>query len=165
MADIFYTPPRQSRVECQYLEKNYLSCIIQKAMKDRISRPICDLYGVVLFHIECPAYLQKFDGPDAKEYVKRQIFSMLLLPYVQSKVSSAHINLLQMNMVENKFANMKYIKYPEEMQTEFNYDKSDVNNPDLFKKHKEFYTYNSNFINMNLPIKDKLPGKLAENEE
>jgi hypothetical protein len=165
MADIFYIPPSQKAVECRYLERNYLSCIMQKAMKDRLTNPICDLQGVVYFHIECPSYIEKFDGPDAKSYIKRQVFSMLMLPYIQSKITASHMDFLRINMVHNKFANFKHIKYPEELDSQFNYEKTDVNNPDLFKKHAEFYTYNSNFMNMNTPFTDKLPGKLAEAEE
>ena len=165
MADIFYIPPKQTRVECRYLERNYLSCIMQKAMKDRITNPVCDLQGVLYFHIECPAYVEKFDGPDARAYIKRQMFSMLMLPYMHSKITSTYMNFLQMNTVEDKFAKFKHIKYPEEIDTTFNFEKTDVNNPDLFKRHQEFYTYNSNFMNMNQPEYLKVPGKLPEAEE
>lgn len=165
MADIFYVPPTQNSVECRYLEKNYISCIMQKAMKDRLTNPICDLQGVIFFHIECPSYLEKFDGPEARSYIKRQMFSMLMLPYLQSKITSSHLNFMMMNRVEDKFAKFKHIKYPEEIDTQFNYEKSDVSNPDLYKRHQEFYTYNSNFMNMNVPITDKLPGNLAEPDE
>ena len=166
MADIFYVPPKQKRVECQYLEKNYISCIVQKAMKDRISNPVCDLHGVIFFHIECPSYLKRFDAPDAKEYIKRQLFSILMLPYIHTKMTSTQMNFLNWNMVDDKFANFKHIKYPEEIDTKFSYEKTDTTNMDLYKKHKEFYTYNANFgMNLTAKVTTKLPGKIAEVEE
>lgn len=166
MADIFYVPPKQKRVECQYLEKNYISCIIQKAMKDRIGSPVCDLHGVIFFHVECPDWVKRFDAPDAKDYIKRQLFSMLMLPYIHTKMNSTHYNFLNWNIVEDKFGQFKNIKYPEEIETSFNYEKTDSTNMELFKKHKEFYSYNTNFgMNFNAQMSTKLPGKLAEAEE
>ena len=162
MADIFYIPPRQKAAECRYLEKNYISCILQKALKDRISSPVCDLSGVIYFHIECPAYVKKFDAPDAKEYLKRQVFSLLMLPYIQSKMFVDQLNFININSVKDKHNNMRHIKYPEELDTTFNYEKTDVDNGELFKKHKEFYTYNANFIpGMTIPLTNKLPGTPA----
>jgi hypothetical protein len=166
MADIFYVPPKQRTNECRYLEKNYLACIFQKALKDRVSNSFCDLQGVIYFHIECPNYIERFEGPEAKSYIKRSIFSMLLLPYYHGK-NFAYNSALSHFSKGQKDQMSRYIPYPEEYNTSFNYDKSaDLGNPELFRRHKEFYTSSTNYYNMNVGVNldGKLPGKLAEPE-
>ena len=34
--DLFYKPPLQSKSECMALEKNYMNCLMQKAIKDKV---------------------------------------------------------------------------------------------------------------------------------
>lgn len=165
MADIFYVPPQQKRGECRYLERNYLACILQKAMKDRISQPICDMQGVLYFHLECPNYVEKFDGPEAKAYIKRSIFSMLLLPYIYGKTNqnARKVNHFSKILHESQLRKYAHIPYPEEYKSTFDYDKNaDLNNPELYKRHKEFYLNNYSFMGLDVDVNDKFSSKIAE---
>ena len=61
--DIFYKPPRQRTVECRALEENYVNCLMQKALKDKVFVNRCVLDSVLWFHLECPRAASKFDDP------------------------------------------------------------------------------------------------------
>ena len=61
--DTFYKPPVQRRVECGALEDNYMNCLFQKAMQDKVFVNRCVLDSVLWFHLECPRAAAKFDNP------------------------------------------------------------------------------------------------------
>ena len=61
--DIFYKPPLQRKVECRALEDNYMNCLFQKALKDKVLVNRCVLDSVLWFHLECPQASCKFDDP------------------------------------------------------------------------------------------------------
>ena len=59
--DYFYIPPLQRDDECQALEDNYMNCLMQKALKDKVFVNKCVLDSVLWFPIECPKWHAKFD--------------------------------------------------------------------------------------------------------
>ena len=61
--DIFYKPPQERADECAALEENYLNCLLQKALKDRVLVNRCVLDSVLWYHLECPKSVVKFDNP------------------------------------------------------------------------------------------------------
>ena len=62
--DVFYKPPLQDPRECDNLEENYLNCLMQKALKDRVLTNRCVLDSVLWFHLECPKAAAEFDDPN-----------------------------------------------------------------------------------------------------
>ena len=61
--DFFYKPPIQRRDECEVLEDNYMNCMLQKAMKDRVFNNKCVMDSILWFHLECPKARDAFDDP------------------------------------------------------------------------------------------------------
>ena len=59
--DLFYKPPIQRPDECRALEENYMNCLMQKAMKDKVLVNQCVLDSVLWFPLECPRAFGKFD--------------------------------------------------------------------------------------------------------
>jgi hypothetical protein len=85
---------------------------LQKALKDRSRASFCQLDKVLLYHIECPDYVKKFDNPNTQHYLKRQLFNILLLPYTSIKLKNAYNNL-----PKDILAKDQYMPYPEEVVT------------------------------------------------
>ena len=61
--DLFYKPPQQRLDECAALEENYMNCLLQKAMRDRVFNNRCVMDSILWFHLECPKAAAKFDNP------------------------------------------------------------------------------------------------------
>ncbi len=61
--DLFYKPPQQRPDECAALEENYMNCLLQKAMRDRVFNNRCVMDSILWFHLECPKAAAKFDDP------------------------------------------------------------------------------------------------------
>mmetsp|Transcript_33608 Transcript_33608/g.51761 ORF Transcript_33608/g.51761 Transcript_33608/m.51761 type:complete len:168 (-) Transcript_33608:58-561(-) len=61
--DMFYRPPVQRQSECRSLEDNYMNCLFQKALKDKVTKNNCKLDGILWFHLECPKAADQFDDP------------------------------------------------------------------------------------------------------
>ena len=61
--DFFYKPPVQRPEECRVLEENYMNCMLQKALKDRVYTNRCVMDSILWFHLECPVARDKFDDP------------------------------------------------------------------------------------------------------
>ena len=53
----------QRRVECAALEDNYMNCLFQKAMNDKVMVNRCVLDSILWFHLECPKAASAFDDP------------------------------------------------------------------------------------------------------
>ena len=53
----------QASKECDALEDNYMNCMFQKALNDKVIVNRCVLDSVLWFHIECPRAAGKFDDP------------------------------------------------------------------------------------------------------
>ena len=54
---------RQRADECKALEENYMNCLLQKSLKDKVFVNRCVLDSVLWFHLECPRAASKFDDP------------------------------------------------------------------------------------------------------
>ena len=52
--DFFYRPPIERADECEALETNYMNCLLQKSMKDRVFNNKCVMDSILWFHLECP---------------------------------------------------------------------------------------------------------------
>ena len=73
--DTFYKPPMQRQVECKALEDNYINCLFQKSLKDKVVVNRCVLDSVLWFHLECPKAASKFDDPVEFKRKFRDFFS------------------------------------------------------------------------------------------
>ena len=73
--DFFYKSPMQRPDECKALEENYMNCLLQKALKDRVFNNKCVLDSVLWFHLECPKSVQAFDDPNTFKLKFRDFFS------------------------------------------------------------------------------------------
>ena len=72
--DLFYKPPLQRPDECQALEENYLNCMFQKALRDRVLTNKCNMDSILWFHLECPKSVARFDNPlDFKRKIRDYI--------------------------------------------------------------------------------------------
>ena len=101
------------RKECKFLEKNYLECLLQKGLKDRVEAPKCNLEYAWYFHVECPDYIKKYDHPvEGKKYLKQQLYNMLALPYYNYKQKETNSVSAEDTMPTLKSANSK-IQYSE----------------------------------------------------
>ena len=73
--DFFYKPPVQRADECQELEKNYMTCLLQKALKDRVFNNRCNMDSILWYHLECPQSAAEFDEPDTFKLKFRDLFA------------------------------------------------------------------------------------------
>ena len=73
--DMFYKPPTSGRIECTSLENNYMNCLFQKALKDRVKANNCKLDGILWFHLECPKHADSFDDPIEFKRKWREFFA------------------------------------------------------------------------------------------
>ena len=74
--DTFYKPPLERKDECDELENNYLNCLLQKSLKDKVELNHCVLDSVLWFHIECPKAAGEFDNPHEFKKKFRDFFSL-----------------------------------------------------------------------------------------
>mmetsp|Transcript_27060 Transcript_27060/g.28106 ORF Transcript_27060/g.28106 Transcript_27060/m.28106 type:complete len:151 (-) Transcript_27060:97-549(-) len=113
MSDTYFTPPRQLIKECKFLERNYLECLLQKGLKDRVHDPKCNLEYAWYFHVECPDYIKKYDHPvEGKKYLRQQLFHMLSLPYYQYRKQENNVHSTDNVMPTLKNRN-QYLEYLE----------------------------------------------------
>ena len=80
--------------------------------------PICQLERVILYHIECPDYVKKFDNPNTAHYLRRQMFNMLLLPYMNTRMFQIYKQKYQPNIPSDIVKKDSYAPYPEEVKVE-----------------------------------------------
>ena len=73
--DFFYKAPAQRPDECKVLEMNYMNCLLQKAMKDRVMNNRCVMDSILWFHMECPVAAQEFDNPTNFKLKFRDLFA------------------------------------------------------------------------------------------
>lgn len=114
MADTFYQKPSQGRPECQALEKNYINCLIQKGLKDKLPGNMCHLESILWYHVECPDYIKKWDQPEHQKHLKRQIFNFLAMPYVNYRYHQLEAKKIK-QIPKDLQKKEKYIEYPEEI--------------------------------------------------
>jgi hypothetical protein len=111
MADVIYSPPRQMIKECQFLEKNYLNCLLQKALKDQTNTNQCNLEQVLFFHVECPDYLKKYDDPvEGPAFLKRQMYNLLAFPYFNHKHEEKKKEV-EKRSSKNELLSGRYLQY------------------------------------------------------
>ena len=67
--DQFYKPPLQRPDECRTLEINYMNCMLQKALKDKVMTNKCVMDSILWFHLECPREAARFD--DKHEFKRK----------------------------------------------------------------------------------------------
>lgn len=91
--------------------------MLQKALKDKTVYNVCNLQGVLYYHLECPDYLKKFDDPKNKNYLRRSIFSLLVMPYMNLKLIELQMKNSK-RKVEDFEKKNKFIEYPEELKTQ-----------------------------------------------
>jgi hypothetical protein len=73
--DLFYRPPLMRPDECKALEENYMNCMMQKAMRDKVPTNMCNLDSLLWFHLECPKHVDSFDNPTQFKAKWRDWFS------------------------------------------------------------------------------------------
>lgn len=91
-------------------------CLLQKALKDRTTYNQCNLQGVIYYHLECPDYIRKFDDDKNKFYLKRQIFGLLVMPYMNMKLMEFQMKNSKRNIYDFDKRNNS-IQYHEELKT------------------------------------------------
>ena len=74
--DQFYKPPLQRPDECATLEENYINCLLQKALKDKVQSNRCVLDSILWFHIECPRAAAQFDDKFEFKRKFREFFAV-----------------------------------------------------------------------------------------
>ena len=79
--------------------------------------PSCHLERVILYHVECPDYVKKFDNPNTAHYLKRQMFNMLLLPYMNARMVQIYKQKNQ-SIPSDIMKKDSYVPYPEEVRVE-----------------------------------------------
>ena len=73
--DFFYKPPTQRADECGILEENYMNCLMQKSLKDRVVTNKCVMDSILWFHLECPKAASAFDDPSTFKLKFRDYFA------------------------------------------------------------------------------------------
>lgn len=73
--DFFYKPNSARPDECKALEENYMNCMLQKALKDRVMTNKCVMDSILWFHLECPKQAAAFDDPDTFKLKFRDFFA------------------------------------------------------------------------------------------
>ena len=61
--DIPYKPPMNYAPECEMLERNYITCLNEKAMKDEDVPMKCNVERILWFNVDCPSRFEKFQTP------------------------------------------------------------------------------------------------------
>ena len=106
--DLFYKPPLQRRDECEALEDNYMNCLLQKAMRDRVNASRCNMDSILWFHLECPKAAAKFDDPNEFKVKFRDMFANLRANYEAVNDTSEE---------EKRIDKMyNYLPYPEDVK-------------------------------------------------
>jgi hypothetical protein len=75
---------------------------------------MCNLEGVLYYHLECPDYLRKFDDPQYQTYLRRQIFNIMAYPYYTFRTME-YKQKLAGKPIRDISLKDKYIEYPEEI--------------------------------------------------
>ena len=58
--DIRYQKPSNEKIECEFLQENFLTCLKEKSLKDEIPDRLCNMEYVLWYFLECPNKSQKF---------------------------------------------------------------------------------------------------------
>jgi hypothetical protein len=61
--DIPYKPPMNFGPECDMLERNYVTCLNEKSVRD-VNVPMkCNVERILWFNVDCPTRFEKFTTP------------------------------------------------------------------------------------------------------
>ncbi len=106
--NLFYVPPLERADECSALEENYVNCLVQKAMKDKVTTNRCVMDSLLWFHLECPHAAAKFNDPVEFKRKFRNFFSY----------QRASAELLYRQSDEQKESEKEYghMRYPEDIK-------------------------------------------------
>jgi len=107
--DLFYVPPLQRPDECQALEENYMNCMVQKSMKDRVLTNRCVLDSILWFHLECPKAASKFDDPVEFKRKFRNWFA-----YQRASAELVFRKTDEMKALDKEFG---HARYPEDIKS------------------------------------------------
>jgi len=105
--DIFYKPPLQRPDECKALEENYINCLMQKALKDKVTTNKCVMDSILWFHTECPKAAGQFDDPNLFKLKFRRFFAMQ-----RNTADSLLVDTEEEIRVQKTFG---HTQYPEDM--------------------------------------------------
>jgi hypothetical protein len=98
---------------------------------------MCNLQGVLFYHIECPDYVKKFDDVRNYQYLKRQIFNLLIMPYMNYRIIEFKTKNARKE-ISDLDRKTKFIEYPEEMYQEpLSLNQIVLNNKSLTDKYVE----------------------------
>jgi hypothetical protein len=137
--DLFYKPPLERPDECASLEENYLNCMFQKALRDRVVNERCVMDSILWFHLECPKAVAKFDDPIM---FKRKVRDFIAEAKTAMEAMTETTD--EIERVRNEY---DYISYPEDV-----------------KEHKELRQFNEVFDKYS-PVVHPDPEDDFENEE
>jgi hypothetical protein len=107
--DLFYVPPLQRPDECKALEENYMNCLLQKSMKDRVLTNRCAMDSLLWFHVECPRDAAKFDDPIEFKRKFRNFFA-----YQRASAELLYRKTDDEKAIQNEFG---HARYPEDIVT------------------------------------------------
>lgn len=106
--DLFYKPPLERPDECHALEENYMNCLFQKALRDRVSTNRCVMDSILWFHLECPKAVSQFDDPMA---FKRKVRDFL------AEARTAMENVVSMSDDQQRVHDeYNFAPYPEDIK-------------------------------------------------
>ena len=106
--DLFNKPPLMRPDECKALEENYMNCLLQKSMKDKVMTNRCVLDSVLWFHLECPKEVAKFDDPVEFKRKWRNFFA--------STKAAAEMLLIEDQETQALRAEYGHVQYPEDVK-------------------------------------------------
>ena len=124
--DLFYRPPLQRHDECGSLEQNYMNCLFQKALKDRVFTNFCNLDSVLWFHLECPKFAAKFDEPEEFKAKFRDYFSEMRMKKREDPENSQFEQMRRHQFDHVRYPeDVRLIKKVKEFQEDFNEHRPD----------------------------------------
>jgi hypothetical protein len=88
---------------------------LQKAVKDRIPLNACSLEHVLWYHLECPDYAKKFDNPENQKWLKRQMYNILSVPYMNMRISEMNEKKQKKVEITDLKKKSEFVEYPEEI--------------------------------------------------
>mmetsp|Transcript_76113 Transcript_76113/g.88490 ORF Transcript_76113/g.88490 Transcript_76113/m.88490 type:complete len:82 (+) Transcript_76113:35-280(+) len=68
-----YRPPSNDKDECAMLEKNFLTCLKEKAAKDEVPKLTCKVENILWFILECPTKYSNYEDPTKLRNIFRQV--------------------------------------------------------------------------------------------
>jgi hypothetical protein len=89
---------------------------LQKALKDKLVSTACSVEHILWYHLECPDYAKKWDEPQGQIWMKRQIFNLLSVPYMNMRFAEMNLKKGKKLHISDYQKKTEFIEYPEEMK-------------------------------------------------